>query len=180
MSQFSRPKTRLKTGAASFGKKSNKVRKLEQTLTRLTTQLGPKPELQLSLSMSRPEVIKADMTALRLYYRQLLKNQKLASKLEKQILGKSGSTKSNGPIYALLQVYKHINEVIDATQSLRTSEEKHSLLVNRVINPIFDQLIHTLARICKKQKDVLELTTELQTLYDKSVDVTKTLAEDEL
>lgn len=159
--------------------KTKQPRRLEQTLDRLTKQLGktgvPK---SLQVSMTRPEVIKADMTALRLYYRQLVKNQKLAKKLERQAL--SSQQKTNGPVYALLQVYKHINEVIDATQALRTSEEKHSLLVNQVLNPMFDQLAAVLVRVCKKKKEVLELTTELQTLYDKSVDRLKTLAEDEL
>lgn len=157
-----------------------KPRHLEQTLDRLTKQLGKQPAA-ITLSLSRPDVIKADMTALRLYYHQLVKNQKLARRLEKQLIGRSANkVKGNGPVYALLQIYKHINEVIDATQALRTSEEKHSLLVNNVLNPLFDQLVTLLVRTCKRQKEVLELTTELQTLYDRSVDRVKTLSEDEL
>lgn len=155
----------------------NQKRRLEQTLDRLTKQLKTEG-YKINLSTVSPEAIKSDMTALRLYYRQLVKNQRLAKKLE--TLALSSQTKTTGPVYALLQVYKHINEVIDATQNLRTSEEKHSILVTQVLNPLFDNLASSLVRVCRRKKEVLELTSELQTLYDKNVDVLKTLTEEQL
>lgn len=157
----------------SGGQQSGPPRELAATLQRLSA-LGP----VLNISIQEISCPKSDTAVLKAYYRQLLKNQKLAKKLEKTAL--DPSVKANGPIYALLNVYKHINEVITFVQKLRTPEEKHAMIVNNVFNPLMNQMVQNVGQVLMElrskldkadrklvDKAVNDLTLQLQDIYDQ-------------